>query len=185
MRLDAPRISPLAEAELSEEQRAILDGAGFAGRLNILKTLVRYPAMLRAFLGWGNHVMGASPLDPLLRELAILRTGYLCRAGYEWLQHSQIAARLGMGQEAIARIKAGAGADGWSAEERAVLAATDELVGNHMLSDKAWAALDFLGDEARTELVFAVGQYVMVSMVLNSLGIQPEDGLAVDPDLKA
>ncbi|WP_448580025.1 carboxymuconolactone decarboxylase family protein [Thermaurantiacus sp.] len=185
MRRNEPRIAPMAEAELSPEQRAILDGAGFAGRLNILKTLVRYPAMLRAFLTWGNHVMGASPLDPLLRELAILRTGYLCRAGYEWLQHSLIASRLGMSDDAIARIKAGAGAGGWTAEERAVLAATDELVAGHMLSDKAWAALDFLGDEGRTALVFAVGQYVMVSMVLNSLGIQPEEGLRVDPDLRA
>lgn len=185
MRLDAPRISPLAEAELSPEQRAILEGAGFAGRLNILKTLARYPEMLRAFLAWGNHVMGASPLDPILRELAILRTGYLCRSGYEWLQHRQIAARLGMAEETIARIKAGPAAPGWSAQERAILAATDELVGDHMLGDQSWEALAFLGDEGRTELVFAVGQYVMVSMVLNSLGIQPEEGLGVDPDLRA
>lgn len=185
MRLDAPRIAPLADDRLSAEQRAILEGAGFAGRLNILKTLVRYPAMLRAFLAWGNHVMGGSPLDPQLRELAILRTGWLCRSGYEFLQHSLIAERLGMSAEEIARVKAGAEAAGWSDAERAVLAATDELVGNHMLGDAGWAALEFLGDEGRTELVFAVGQYVMVSMVLNSLGIQPEEGAAVDPDLSA
>lgn len=185
MRLNAPRIAPLVAAELSPEQRAILEGAGFAGQLNILKTLVRYPDMLRAFLGWGNHVMGTSPLDAILRELAILRTGFLCRSGYEWLQHSLIASRLGMSDAAIARVKAGAAAEGWTAEERAVLAATDELVENHMLSDAAWAALSFLGDEGRTELVFAVGQYVMVSMVLNSLGIQAEEGQAIDPDLRA
>jgi alkylhydroperoxidase family enzyme len=184
MRLEKPRIAPLGEGEMRAEQRAILEGAGFAGRLNILRTLVRYPRMLKAFLSWGNHVLGTSTLDPVLRELAILRVGYRCRSGYEFVQHAEIAARVGVPEAAIARVKAGPGAEGWSEAERAVLAATDQLFERQFIDDAGWEALAFLGDEGRTELVFAVGQYQMVSMVLNTLGVQLEAGKVVDPDLR-
>jgi hypothetical protein len=35
------------------------------------------------------------------------------------------------------------------------------------------------------DLVFTVGQYTQVSMILNSFGIQVEDGQTVDPELRA
>jgi len=35
------------------------------------------------------------------------------------------------------------------------------------------------------DLVFTVGQYTQVSMILNSFGIQVEDGQMVDPELRA
>ena len=35
------------------------------------------------------------------------------------------------------------------------------------------------------DLVFTVGQYTQVSMILNSFGIQVEEGWEVDPDLRA
>jgi hypothetical protein len=35
------------------------------------------------------------------------------------------------------------------------------------------------------DLVFTVAQYTQVSMILNSFGIQVEDGQVVDPELKA
>ena len=47
------------------------------------------------------------------------------------------------------------------------------------------AALAPLGDKGRMDLVMTVGQYTQVSMMLNSFGIQVEDGWEVDPDLKA
>ena len=34
------------------------------------------------------------------------------------------------------------------------------------------------------DVVFAVGQYTQVSMILNSFGIQVEDGWDVDPELR-
>lgn len=185
MRLSHPRIPPLADAELSPEQARLVAMLGpEAARFNIFRTLARQPALLDAFLVWGRHVLG-SPLDAALRELAILRTGFRCRAGYEWMQHRRIGLAVGLSEAEIERVKAGPEAPGWNARQRAVLAATDALIDDRFLPDALWDALGFLGDEGRVELIFAVGQYVMVSMVLNSLGIQPEDGAVVDPDLRA
>ena len=74
---------------------------------------------------------------------------------------------------------------GWSDLDRAMLRATDELTTDHFVTDATWAALAPLGDKGRMDLVMTVGQYTQVSMILNSFGVQVEDGWDVDPDLKA
>jgi hypothetical protein len=51
------------------------------------------------------------------------------------------------------------------------------------VSDATWDALAELGDKGRMDLVFTVGQYTQVSMILNSFGVQLEDGDEADPDL--
>jgi alkylhydroperoxidase family enzyme len=189
MRVSEPRVRPLTDRELDAEQEALLaaqEGPGRFGRLNIFRALVRRPQGLKAFLHWGGYIMGGgTALDPVTRELAILRTGWLCRSGYEWMQHERVSLGLGMTPETIARVKAGPDAAGWSPIEAAVLKAADELVADHHVSDATWAALAPLGDEARMDLVLTVGQYTLVSMLLNSFGVQPEPGGAIDPDLRA
>jgi len=66
-------------------------------------------------------------LPPRLRELAILRTGWLCHAEYEWGQHAVLARRVGISDQEIARVKSGPDAEGWTELEAAVLRAVDEL----------------------------------------------------------
>jgi len=61
---------------------------------------------------------------------------------------------------------------------------TDELVADHFVSEASWAALAPIGDKGRMDLVMTVGQYTQVSMILNSFGVQVEEGWEVDPDLK-
>ncbi|MDE2411774.1 MAG: carboxymuconolactone decarboxylase family protein, partial [Sphingomonadales bacterium] len=156
----------------------------FARRYNIFRTQAHKPAALAAFLAWGNYILSpANSLPPRERELAILRTGYLCGAGYEWAQHRVIGARAGLSEAEITAIKQGAQAPGWSVLDAAILAACDELVTGHHLSDMTWQALAPLGDEGRIDLVYTVGQYTQVSMLLNSAGVQLDPGLEGDPDL--
>ena len=198
MRLSEPRIEPVDLDRLDADQRAALEpflAAGPKGQggkvgggkiLNIFRTLARAPKALTAFLGWGNYILSKrNALTPRDRELVILRTGYNCRSGYEWTQHKRIGLDCGLSEDEIARIKAGADAAGWSDLDRAMLRATDELTADHFVTDTTWAALAPLGDKGRMDLVMTVGQYTQVSMILNSFGIQVEDGWTVDPDLKA
>lgn len=191
MRLSAPRIEPLDLEQLDEEQAAIL--APFAdpanpvggGRvLNIFRTLARAPKALAGFLAWGNYILSRrSALPPREREIVILRTGWLCRSGYEFAQHRRIGLEYGLTVAEIERIKVGPDVSGWTPLEAAMLRATDELVSDHFVSDATWAALAELGDKGRMDLVLTVGQYTQVSMLLNSFGVQIEDGDAIDPDL--
>ena len=187
MRLPAPRIAPLTDAELTPEARGALAALPeFARAFNIFRTQAHKPVALKAFLAWGNYILSsANALPARERELAILRTGYLCKAGYEWAQHVVIGGQAGLTNEEIARIKLGGSAPGWSAIDAAILSACDELVRGHFITDPTWAALAPLGDEGRIDLVYTVGQYTQVSMLLNSAGVQLDAMLTPDPDLSA
>ena len=194
MRLTKPRIEPVDLGRLDADQRAALapfldtEGGKVGGGqvLNIFRTLAHAPKALTAFLGWGSYILSRrNALSERDRELVILRTGYNCRSGYEWTQHKRIGLDSGLSEDEIARIKAGPDAEGWSEVDRAMLRATDDLTTNYFVSETSWAALAPLGDKGRMDLVFTVGQYTQVSMMLNSFGIQVEDGWEVDPDLKA
>ena len=193
MRLSAPRIEPVDLGRLDADQRAALEpflasegGKVGGGKiLNIFRTLAHAPKALTAFLGWGNYILSKrNALSPRDRELVILRTGYNCRSGYEWTQHKRIGLDCGLTADEIERIKVGPGADGWNDLDQAMLRATDELVTDHFVTDTTWAALAPLGDKGRMDLVMTVGQYTQVSMILNSFGIQVEDGWDVDPELR-
>jgi alkylhydroperoxidase family enzyme len=175
MRLDTPRLAPLSDAELDPETRARF---GDGPMLNIFRTIAHHPKLLKRWLVFGNHVLAHSTLSPRDRELAILRIGWLCQAGYEWGQHVVIGLQSGLTDEDITRIPAGADAPGWSDAERALLRATDELHADSFITNATWTALSQHYDTKQVlDLIFAVGQYNLVSMALNTLGVQPEPGL--------
>lgn len=184
MRLSEPRIQALKDEEFTEDQKKLLEP--FGGRvLNIFRTLVRMPKAFEAFNRWGGYILSRrNSLAPREREIVILRTGYLCKSGYEWAQHVKIAKREGLADEEIARIKRGADA-GWSEADAALLHAADELHTDQFIGEKTWAALSAHFSEAqRMDVVFTVGQYTQVSMMLNTFGVQLEGGETVDPDLR-
>jgi len=174
MRLDKPRVNPLPREEIDPELRE-----RFGSKvLNIFATLAHHPKLLRRWLVFGNHVLSKSTLPARDRELVILRIGWLCRAEYEWGQHVVIGKQSGLSDEEILRITEGPEAAGWEPLDRALLRATDELHADAFIADATWASLCEQYDTQRLmDLVFTVGQYNMVSMALNTLGVQLEPGV--------
>ena len=186
MRLSEPRIAPLALDALDEDQKTALAPmlGGDRAPLNIFRTLAHAPKALTRFLEWGGYVLSKrNSLPEREREIAILRTGWNCRSGYEWTQHKEIGLAAGVTEAEIAAIKLGVDAHPWSPLDRAILVACDELARDHFVSDETWAALAALGDKGRMDLLFTVGQYTQVSMMLNSFGVQLDEGQTLDPDL--
>ena len=172
MRLATPRLAPLADDQIDPEIRARF---GASPLLNIFRTLAHHPKLMKRWLVFGNHVLARSTLAPRERELAILRVGWLCRSGYEWGQHVVIARRSGVTDAEIERLADGPDAPGWSEADRALLRAVDELHGDAFVSDPTWAALTrHFSTQQILDLIFAVGQYQLVSMALNTLGVQPD-----------
>ncbi len=185
MRLPAPRIEPVSDDALSPEAREALAALPEGARgFNIFRTMAQAPESFAAFLAWGNYILSArNSLSARQRELAILRTGFNCASGYEWAQHCVIGQQCGISATEIDAIRQGPDAPGWLPLESAILRACDELTGNHCISDASWAALAELGDRGRMDLVYTVGQYTQVSMLLNSFGVQLDPGLVLDPAL--
>jgi alkylhydroperoxidase family enzyme len=186
MRLAKARIAPLRNEELTPEQAEVLAPMMERGPvLNIFRTLARAPAAAKAFLAWGNYILSKrNGLPAREREIVILRTGYLCRSGYEWTQHVGIGLRAGLTEDEVQRLKAGPAA-GWSPADAALIQAADELHREQFITDTTWAALSAHFDEKqRMDVVFTAGQYTQVSMMLNSFGVQLDEGQTLDPDLK-
>jgi alkylhydroperoxidase family enzyme len=155
--------------------------------LNIFRTLAHAPQALTAFLAWGGYILSKkNALPPREREIVILRIGYLCRSGYEWTQHVAISLRGGMSDAEIAAIKQGAGASIWSPADAALLNACDDLHARQFISTETWRALAAHFSERQCmDAVFTAGQYTQVSMMLNTFGVQLDEGQELDPDLDA
>jgi len=182
MRLQVPRIRALAPEEWSDEAKdalAPIGGPGALPTLNIFRTLANHPKLAKRWMVFANHILSKNTLAPREREILILRIGWLCRAEYEWGQHVVIGKREGLSDDEIRRIGVGPDAPGWSELDRALLRATDELWDDAMVSDATWRELArFLNSEQLMDVVFTVGQYNLVSMALNSFGVQLDPGLA-------
>lgn len=186
MHLREPRIPALTDAQLTPEQQEALKPASYPGTppLNIFRTLAHAPEALRAFLAWGTYILRNNALPPREREIVILRTGYLCRSGYEWTQHVRISLRGGMKPEEIDALKTGADAAIWSPADAALIRACDELHARQFVSNETWAQLKAHFNEKQCmDVVFTAGQYTQVSMMLNTFGVQLDEGQTLDSDM--
>ena len=169
---------PRPPEELDDESRALLGDRS----LNIFGTLAHHPKLMKRWMVFGNHVLAKSTLPARERELLILRTGWNCRAPYEWGQHVAIARVIGVTDEEVERIASGPEVPGWDPFEATLLRAADELHGGQGLTDSTYDALAERYDEQHLlDLVFTVGQYHLVSMVLNSMRVQRDDGVTGVP----
>jgi alkylhydroperoxidase family enzyme len=174
MRLTSPRIPPVPEeSELDDDAQEVLGTTSLGPAQNIFRTFVRHPKLLKRWLVFGNHILFKSTLPPRERELLILRTGWLCQAVYEWGQHVVIGKAVGLTDEEIERITAGPGAPGWDAFDATLLRAADELHQDQIVTDETWRALgERYSTQQLMDAVFTVGQYTLVSMALNTFGVQ-------------
>ena len=182
-RPDAPRIEPVVEpdGELAEILSAALTHEGRP--LNIFGVLGQHPKLLKRFNLLGGFLLYKGLLPEREREIVILRIGWNAQAEYEFGQHTTIGRQTGLSDEEIARITEGPEAAGWSERERLLLRAADELVEDAFLSDETWRALAAHYDTRQLlDLVFTVGQYNLVSMALNSFGVQLDPGTEGFPE---
>jgi 4-carboxymuconolactone decarboxylase len=178
MRLNQPRIQPTQDPVWDDETRKILQATDRgSGIFNIFRTLANHPKLLKRWLVFGNHILAKSTLPTRDRELLILRTGWLCGAEYEWGHHVDIGKEIGLSEAEIKRIVKGPDASGWDPFDATLLRAADELCADRFITDATWAALGERYDtDQLMDLVFTVGQYNIVSMALNSFGVQLEEG---------
>src|SRR5436190_24089781 len=143
MRVSKPRVQPVDLNKLTDEQKEVLGRMIERGRvLNVIKTLANAPKAAKRFMVWANYVLSErNDLPPRQREIVILRIGFLCKSGYEWTQHVEIAKRSDLNDEEIARVKFGADAKGWTAAESALIKAADELHHDQFIGEATWALM--------------------------------------------
>jgi alkylhydroperoxidase family enzyme len=140
-----------------------------------MRMLSHSSGVLEGIAVMGNALLTNGTLDPVLREIAIIRTGVLHRSAYEVHQHERIGRLLGMSDELLAAIHAGPDSSAFNELQRQVMCLTDDIVANSRASDSTFAPLaSQLSHVEMIELVICIGFYTMVSNFLNTLDIEIE-----------
>jgi 4-carboxymuconolactone decarboxylase len=175
-----PRIPPLRDDELDDRARQLLRDARppRPDVVNAFATLVRHPDLFEAWRPFSRALAHGS-LPPRDRELAILRTAWLCQAEYEWAQHVITARDLGLDDDDFDAVRAGPDDPSWPTRDAALLRAADELHAHSVIADATWSVLTAHYDEHQLiELPMLIGHYHLMAFTLRSLGVQLEDGVS-------
>jgi alkylhydroperoxidase family enzyme len=187
VRLKEPRIKPLAESEWNAEQQRILNQFKAPGRrmISLYPTMANNPKLMDRWLTFAGYILRESTLPPREREILILRIGWLCQSEYEFGQHTLVGKSAGLTDEEIKRITEGPKASGWDVFDATLLQAVDELHAHAFITDATWNALaKQYNQQQLMDVVATVGQYNLVSMFLNSFGVQLDQGVPGFPTTK-
>jgi 4-carboxymuconolactone decarboxylase len=150
--------------------------------LNIFRMMANADTAFRPWLRWGATLLSDLELDPVLRELSILRVARLTpHAEYEWVQHEGIAKAVGATDEQVAALARDDIAAGCFSElEQDVLRFTTEVVRDARASDEALESLtEELSPREVVELLMVIGQYMMVARVMATTHLELDE--PVDP----
>lgn len=142
---------------------------------NIHRMLGHSGPLADAFVRLAVTLRYESELDPVLRELAILRVGVLSGATYEVTAHKRHARLVGMSDAQIAAIEAGTNdSPAFSPLQQAVLRFTDDVVKNVRAGDATFDPLAAeLSHRAMVELVVSIGFYMAACRLLETLDVDP------------
>jgi alkylhydroperoxidase family enzyme len=139
---------------------------------NIFRMMAHSPSYFEQYCRLGGAIRHRGELDPVVRELAITRTGILCEAPYEVVAHKRIGKNIGVTDEQNAAIENWEAATCFDELQRAALAFTDEIVRLRRPTDATFKAIAAkLTLPALVELQLAVGFYIMTSKFLETFDI--------------
>lgn len=178
-----PRIAPLPrdEAVAIGKEHGLLEQIS---ELNVFRTLLKHPALAKAIndllmvlLGQGNQ------LDARLRELIIMRIGWVTASNYEWTQHWRVAQMFEMSEDELLDVRDWENASRFNELDRAILKATDETLADGMISRATWdTCAKHLESEAELlEICGAIGAWRVISQIARSVEFELEDGVASWP----
>ena len=126
---------------------------------------------------FGAFNSSARELPEQLRELAIVRAGFVTGSQFVFSQHSKVARAVGLSKAEVEAVPAWAISDALNTEQRAVLAYVDEMVlQNGRVQDPTFDALrSFLSDTAILELTIVAASYHLHAMVSRALKLEFDD----------
>jgi 4-carboxymuconolactone decarboxylase len=185
----APRLQPLTAAGWAAGSRDLMRGRLAAadrylsGEADappmpaILGLLAHHPRLGANWLAFSGGLLDDPVLDPRDRELLVLRVAWRTQSRYEWAQHIRLGGAAGLTSDEIAAIATSDLSGRWSDRDRHLLAAADQMIDVHRVDDTTWQSLTGHFDEQQLlELLFVVGTYLCLALVLNSAGLEPDAG---------
>jgi 4-carboxymuconolactone decarboxylase len=173
-----PRIPPVRQDELTDDMHAFLEKwtGGIFRRADsnpVLLTLAHHPKLADLFSQFNIHLLSTNTLPVKQRQIAIMRTAWICKATYMWSSHLNTSIRCGLQPDMFLPIQVGKDDPYFTQFERVVIRATEELVNDRKISDASWQALMIeWNNQQMLDFLFTVGAYVTVAGVMRSTGVQ-------------
>ena len=141
------------------------------------------PGVARVAFSQLMQLLEHNKFNTRLRELMIMRIGWVTGSVYEWTQHWRVAAEAGIPPEDILAVRDWRASDRLNPEDKAILAATDECLSGHSISDTTWAeVVQYVTDPGeQVEFVVAMGNWMAFSLLFRNLRIPLPAGLKIWP----
>lgn len=165
-----PRLAPLPIESYDGKSLELWNKArGHLEKINVIQTMMHHPDLLRRWMPFFSHCLHKCEISLREREIVMLRIGRLCGSGYEWAQHRPIGMERGLSADEVKAIAAGT----LGGKEGVLIEAVNQLHRTSMIDDALWARLSAQYSLPQIlDVIFVLGQYRMVSCVLNSLAVQ-------------
>ncbi len=179
MALRVPMVSP-------ERAREIGETLGMPERRTgseAFRVVANNPGVARVAFAQLMQLLESNKFDTRLRELMIMRIGWVTGSAYEWTQHWRVATTAGIPPEDVLAVRDWQNSDRLTAADRAIMAATDECLAGKSISDAVWAEIvEHVPDPAhQVEFVVAMGNWMSFSLLFRNLRIPLAPELAVWP----
>jgi hypothetical protein len=167
------RIPPVAPEDLPPELAEIYRTSP-SGKLNIFRLHAHAPTVFPGYSAMAQAIFTKLDVPPLERELVVLMIAELEQCEYEWAQHAQIAAAMGIPQTKINAIQAGRyDSDVFNKREMALFNFTRQTVKNVRVDDTAFNAVAaFYTHRQIIELLFTIGSYMMLARIMEVAEIE-------------
>ena len=176
------RISYPEPATQSEEVR---DRLSRTGALNVTRMMSHAEGPMMAYSRMGTQLLLKGKLDPVLREIVILRIGQLCGSAYEWHQHVSVARAVGMAEATLQAVTDLAFDRLTEAQQIAITVAEEIKRDNGASAATLSAAGSHFSPEQLVELVLVAGYYIMTAGFLLSFDVEIEDGPPLGESMSA
>lgn len=182
------RLQPRSPAEMSESQREfheqMAEGRppGPDGRIGgPFDAWGLNPSTGRRIWQLGGALRFKPTIDRRYVELAILMTGQLWQAQFEWWAHEPMAREAGLPEEIIQAIKVGdeptfVDSDDDEGDRTAWRFCRTLLAREKVEPELYQATVDRFGEPGVGDLINACGFYTLVSMTLNTFEVQLPEG---------
>ena len=165
---------PITDADWPEEIADLREG--FAGQLNVYRTMAHHPALVKAWAPLREHVVKDTALGLERSEIVILRTGVRLGSPYEWAHHVSRARKLGMSDARIAAVR-----EMPEGEDGLIVRAVDALIDDKGLAPEQEEELAAaIGRTAVFDLIATVGFYSVLGYMLNTYRTPVDPAIAAE-----
>lgn len=130
------------------------------------------PSIGRRIWQLGGAIRFKPSIDRRYIELAILMTGQLWQAQFEWFAHEPMAREAGLPEEVIQAVKNGAEPEFGDDGDETCWRLCRTLLDRQRIDDDLYrAAVDRFGEAGVADLIHTCGFYTLVSMTLNTFEV--------------